>query len=135
MKRSLAFAAVALALSLPSVKEANAGLFMPTLIHSCTTYSDGSGYCIGTLDGFRNYNGDSSSYAYFKFNVGTWTNRGFTAQWQGVSYSCNASSTVYPDVYNAWPHGDIGMSTWFEVDWDSSKNCKFLMLTASSYTP
>ena len=99
----------------------------------CYKNTDGSGYCYGTLLGFRN-NASSSTYARFYKNTSAtrsfyaiYTPAGATAA-QG--YSCTPDATVS----TLWDKA-IRARGYFNIQWNSSGSCTYLYLAnGSQYT-
>jgi hypothetical protein len=131
MSKSLAL--VAFVLTLAAAHSSQAGR-VDNVYPNCVRNADGSGYCNGTLDGFRNYPGDSTVYASFSNSVGTYTYKAFNAHFNGQNFGCNAANSV-PDIIANWPKANLGMSFYFEVDWNSSGVCTYLSLGSVSYMP
>jgi hypothetical protein len=124
-KMSVVCAAVTLCAPLTFALDSHAGEVLPEYAQ-CNGNST-SGGCWGTLDGFRN-SSDPNAQAEFQMvatSTGfTWSY--FTAQIQGVYYSCtpNAALTaVGPSVLNA--------DGAFLIEWANGE-CNYLVLANSS---
>jgi hypothetical protein len=84
---------------------------------SCTKYSDGSGYCSGTMRGFRQ---SSGTYDQAIFYV-TPTFVSFNASLAGTGYGCMFSTTSVGIM--AFATAATQTNGYFLVSWDSNGYC------------
>ncbi|HTQ46432.1 MAG TPA: hypothetical protein VMI75_26935 [Polyangiaceae bacterium] len=92
---------------------------------SCSTTSNGSGYCSGSLSGFL-ASADANAYAAF-WNEGA-TYGVFVAELDGNYYSCTTTSPAEPwFALSAAPP-----TTSFSISWTSAGTCSVLWMEAGS---
>lgn len=86
---------------------------------NCSKNADGSGYCQGSMKGFRNST-YADAYATFEINlVNNWTY--FYARYNNQSFSC------YPDATTADRYAAaLASNGYFYVVWNSSGTCTTL---------
>jgi hypothetical protein len=102
-------------------------MLLPTLAHAgvqatdtanCVVHTDGSGFCSGTLAGFRNSSGGGD---YAGFQVST-INRFFQASFGGKYFMCVSSTDVPGGMdQQGWVAASATRS--FFVQWDKAGNC------------
>ena len=94
----------------------------------CVKYSDGSGYCRGSMKGFRN-SSFADAWVQFETDVGNgWTF--FFARYNGRSFAC------YPDSASSARFASaLASNGYFEVRWNPSAVCTNLYVynESSSY--
>lgn len=109
----------------------------------CTKLSDGSGYCNGSMIGFRNAT-DPSAYAYFGLSYSSGSLSGsFSAYLNGVYYSCTAAPAMYQPLSTSIGNGltAVPLPIWqqaltpqatFMIQWNSSGGCYYLSVGQTS---
>lgn len=112
--KQLALGVVAVAaLVAPGVSQAgDATQYVP----ECVKYTDGSGYCRGSMKGFRNST-YADAWVQFETDVATgWTY--FFARYNGLGYGC------YPDTASSARFASAMASNgYFMVRWNASAVC------------
>jgi hypothetical protein len=121
----LVFAAISLvSVSVPASSEA--GYQYPNAAF-CWKSTDGSGYCSGTMSGFRN-NSDAGAYAGF-VSTELSTGQTFYASVNGGFYACGVLPAygTPTSLVNMWPTA-ANFRGLFEISWNSSGACTTLSL-------
>jgi len=85
---------------------------------SCTKYSDGSGYCSGTMRGFRK-SGGANDQVYLYITAAGMVN--FTANLNSKGYACVFSTSTTSIVQFATAVTQA--NGYFVISWDSSGAC------------
>jgi hypothetical protein len=112
-----AVAAVTLAtLAVPGRSEAGDSSYV---LPDCVKYTDGSGYCRGSMKGFRN-SSYADAWATFEADItGSWTY--FFARYNNQYFSC------YPNTDTSSRYASaLAANGYFYVRWDSSATCTTL---------
>jgi len=124
-------AAAACALTTLAGGSASAGLSSPSTA-TCTFYSDGSGYCSGTLKAFRNSSDSTALLTLQSYAYSGGTSRYVYLVWQGQTkyvYLNTSSSAVLAAFDNAVAAVDAQVY----VHWNTSTNIDAIQLWNASY--
>jgi hypothetical protein len=119
---------VAAALGIMLANSAFAGS-PPDNYASCYKYADGSGYCQGTLQGFRNSSGADdlvSILTYSRFSG--FEELSFYARHLNINYTCESSSSLLLTQARAIS----GTNFVFRIEWNTSGTCTGLYHWATS---
>lgn len=84
----------------------------------------GESFCFGNFAGFQQAS-DPNATAGFNLNDGGGY---FIANLNGQSFSCNISTTLYPNVAAMWPQAVLYRNGYFFIGWDPQGNCSTLTL-------
>ena len=93
----------------------------------CEVNPDGSGWCDGTLRGFRN-SAYGTNYASFSSGTSPWNRGQFSASYQTLhGLYCFPTD----EVYKLWPTA-VAFSGGFTIYWNKSHECNALLLMNGS---
>ncbi len=110
---------------------AHAGASSPS-VATCALYSDGSGYCSGTLQAFRNSSDASAALALQSYSYNGGTSRYIYLTWQNTSkYIYLNTSSSY--VTAAFDRAATAVDANFYFHWDTTLNVDAIQLWNASY--
>jgi hypothetical protein len=117
---SATIAAAALTVSAPG----HAGSPASAPYASCSSNSDGSGSCSGTLEGFRVASpGPTDAASFYQWEGGA----GFWARFNGVYHACQKSGADPLWIQTA----SIPSNEWFSLSWNAQGQCTLFMQSVS----
>jgi hypothetical protein len=100
----------------------------------CYKYTDGSGYCYGNFQGFRDHAGASTRAYFYKSDSGS---KSFYAAITNTSTGVTTGYSCTPDAAAGalWSKAIVHHG-YFYVSWNTSGSCTYLSLTnGSQYSP
>lgn len=119
--KSLSLGVLAAAALAPELAHAGA---LVSGYFSCSTSTDGSGYCTGTYSGARASSGDNDQVSFTMDNGGF---AYFGAVYGTRSYSCTKNVAAGSLDALAW-NAAISSRNYFYVSWDSSGACTWVYI-------
>lgn len=124
-------AAAACTLTILAAGDATAGVSSPSTA-TCTFYSDGSGYCSGTLRAFRNSSDPTAAIALQKYTSASGASRYIYLTWQNqTKYIYLNTSSSY--VIAAFDSAAAAIDANFYFHWNTSTNVDTIQLWNASY--
>lgn len=97
-------------------------------LHNCYRNADGSGWCYGSMRGFRTSE-DSGAWAAFSTTATSFSSTYFSASFNGDYYSCvpqaaSAIESIWPLTHNS--------DLYFSIGWDQNATCTYLNVASGS---
>jgi len=97
-------------------------------LNNCYKNTDGSGWCYGSMRGFRT-SADASAYAAFTSTATTFSSTHFVASFNSDFYTCVPSSGS--PIESLWPLAH-NSDLYFTIGWDSNGTCTYLYVASGS---